>query len=168
MAAGPDTNSHQLDIQNGVEKSLSAAFDLLSQTDVVVNTGMFSNALTVSLEQVLIDAEIISMLRRIKRGIEVNEDNLAIDAIKRVGIKGEFLTDPHTLSHFRNELWNTRNRLFQRDKFDKWKESGALEVVDLAHRRVEEILSQEPQPIPEQDQLSHMAKRLAEYDRGMI
>jgi trimethylamine--corrinoid protein Co-methyltransferase len=165
MAAGPDTNSHLLDIQNGVEKSLSAAFDYLSGTDVVVNTGMFSNALTVSLEQVLIDAEIISMLSRMKRGIEVNEDSLAIDVIKRVGIKGEFLTDPHTLSHFRNELWDTRNRLFQRDKFDKWKGSGASEVVDLAHRRAEEVLSQKPRSFPEPDQLSQMAKIVAEYDR---
>ncbi len=164
MAAGPDTNAHLLDIQNGVEKSLSAAFDFLSGTDVIVNSGMFSNALTVSLEQVLIDAEIISMLSRIKRGIEVNEDSLAIDAIKRVGIKGEFLTDPHTLSHFRNELWDTGGRLFQRDKFDKWKDSGAFEVVDLAHRRVDNVLSQSLQPFPKPEQLSQMAKIVAEYD----
>jgi trimethylamine--corrinoid protein Co-methyltransferase len=164
MAAGPDTNSHLLDIQNGVEKSLSAAADFLSGTDVIVNTGMFSNALTVSLEQVLIDAEIISMLRRIRRGIEVNEDTLAIDAIKRVGAKGEFLSDPHTLSHFRQELWDTRNPLFQRDKFDKWKDAGAREVVDLAHRRVEEVLSPKPRPFPEPDQLSHMAKIVEEFD----
>jgi trimethylamine--corrinoid protein Co-methyltransferase len=165
MAAGPDTNSHILDIQNGVEKSLSAAFDFLSRTDVIVNSGMFSNALTVSLEQVLIDAEIISMLSRVRRGIEVNEDSLAIEAIKRVGIKGEFLTDPHTLSHFRNELWDTRSRLFQRDKFDKWKDSGAWDVVDLAHRRVDELLSRESQPFPGTNQLSQMAKIVAEFDR---
>ena len=46
--------------------------------------------MTVYLEQVLIDAEIASMLRRVRRGIEVNEDTIAIDAIKRVGVKGEF------------------------------------------------------------------------------
>jgi trimethylamine:corrinoid methyltransferase-like protein len=64
-----------------------------------------------------------------------------------------------------NELWDTRNRLFQRDKFDKWKGSGASEVVDLAHRRAEEVLSQKPRPFPEPDQLSQMAKIVAEYDR---
>ncbi len=103
MAAGPDTNSHLLDIQNGIKKSLSATADILSGTDVVVNTGMFSNTLTVSLEQIIIYAEIMSILKRVRRGIEVDESTIAFEAIKRVGIKGIFLTDPHTLDHFRGE-----------------------------------------------------------------
>ena len=129
---------------------------------------MFSNALTVSLEQVLIDAEIASMLRRVRRGIEVNEDTIAIDAIKRVGVKGEYLTDPHTLSHFKNELWDTRNRLFQRKKYDKWRTSGEIEVMDAAHKRIAEILSEEPQPILSTDQLFRMGKLVAEFDRRKI
>ncbi len=165
MAAGPDTNSHIIDIQNGVEKSLSAAADILSGTDIIVNTGMFSNAMTVSLEQVLIDAEIVSMLRRVRRGIEVNEESIAVDVIKRVGIKGEFLTDPHTASHFKQELWDTRGRLFQRDKADKWKASGAPEAAGRAHERVEEILSKPPRAMPGPDQLSEMAKIVAEFER---
>jgi len=165
MAAGPDTNSHTLDIQNGVEKSLSAAADMLAGTDIIVNTGMFSNAMTVSLEQVLIDAEIVSLIRRVIRGIEVNEESIAVDVIKRVGIKGEFLTDPHTIEHFKHELWDTRGRLFQRDKADKWKASGALEAADRAHKTVEEILSKPPREIPGPDQLSKMAKIVADFER---
>jgi trimethylamine--corrinoid protein Co-methyltransferase len=165
MTNGPDTNAHLLDIQNGVEKSLSATFDILSGTDIVVNTGMFSNALTVSLEQVLIDAEIVSMIRRVRHGIELNEETIAFETIKKVGIKGEFLTNPHTLAHYKKELWDTRGRLFQRMKFDKWKAQGATQVADLAHKRVEEILSQTPHPLPGTDQLSQMSKIVIEFDR---
>jgi trimethylamine--corrinoid protein Co-methyltransferase len=168
MAAGPDTNSHVLDIQNGVEKSLSAATDMLSGTDISVNTGMFSNAMTVSLEQVLIDAEIVSMLRRVIRGIEVNEETIAVEVTKRVGIKGEFLTDPHTLSHFKTELWDTRGRLFQREKADKWQASGAPDVADKAHERVREILSQTPKPIPGPDQLAEMEKIVADFEKKHV
>ena len=105
------------------------------------------------------------MIRRVRRGIEFNEETFAFETIKRVGIKGDFLNDPHTLNHFKKELWDTRNRLFQRMKFDKWKESGATPVVDLAHKRVEEILSQKPHPFPDADQLSQMAKIVTEFDR---
>lgn len=165
MTAGPDTNSHLLDIQNGIEKSLSAAADILSGTDVVVNTGMFSNALTVSLEQIIIDAEIISILKRVRRGIEVDESTIAFEAIKRVGIKGVFLTDPHTLDHFRGELWDTGGALFQRDKFDKWSASGSPEISELAHNRVKKILSEKPGPVPGKDQIEDMKKIVTEFDR---
>jgi trimethylamine--corrinoid protein Co-methyltransferase len=166
MAGGPDTNAHILDIQNGVEKTLSAAADILSGTDIVVNSGMFSNALTVSLEQVVIDGEIISILRRVRRGIEVNENSIAYDVIKRVGIKGEFLTDPHTLDNFRKELWDTGRTLFQRDKFDKWEASGSPAVTKLAHNRVEKILSADPRPLPEPSSIEKMKKIVAEFDQN--
>jgi len=146
MAAGPDTNAHTLDLQNGAEKSLSGAADAFAKTDIIVNAGMFSNALTVSLEQLVIDAELISMYRRMLRGIEVSEESIALDVIERVGIKGEYLSDPHTLQFFRTELWDTGKSLFQRDKMDKWKAQGGREVAELAHDRVARILAESAQP----------------------
>jgi trimethylamine--corrinoid protein Co-methyltransferase len=164
MAAGPDANAHGLDIQNGAEKALSAAADMLSGIDVIVNTGMISGALTVSLEQVLVDAEIVSIVRRVKRGIEVNENTIALEAVKRVGIKGEFLTDQHTLDNFRKELRDTRNRLFQRMKFDKWKTSGAPDVAAAAHEFVKKALSRSSEPVLDGDRISRMARIVSDFD----
>jgi trimethylamine:corrinoid methyltransferase-like protein len=55
--------------------------------------------------------------------------------------------------------------LFQRDKADKWKASGASEAAGRAHERVEEILSKPPRAMPGPDQLSEMAKIVAEFER---
>lgn len=146
MAAGPDTNAHLLDIQNGIEKAFSGIADALSGTDILVNSGMFSNALTVSLEQLVVDAEIASLIRRMIRGVGAGADAIALEIIKRVGIKGEFLTDPHTAQHFREELWDTRGSILQRDKVDKWKAAGAKSVEERAHERAARILAESPRP----------------------
>lgn len=144
MAAGPDTNAHTLDVQNGIEKALSGLADAFSGTDILVNSGMFSHALTVSLEQLVVDAEIVSMFRRMMHGIRVDNDSIALEVIDRVGIKGEFLSDPHTAQNFRSELWDTGKTIFQRDKVDKWKAAGARDVGDLARERVVSILEKPP------------------------
>jgi trimethylamine--corrinoid protein Co-methyltransferase len=46
--------------------------------------------------QLVIDDEIMGMIRRIIRGLEVDEDRLGLAAVERVGPQGTFITDPHT------------------------------------------------------------------------
>jgi len=45
------------------------------------------------------------MITRFIRGVQIDEDSLALDVIKQVGSGGEFLTNPHTLRHCRDGLW---------------------------------------------------------------
>ena len=45
------------------------------------------------------------MAFRAVRGIEVNDDLLAVDIIDQVGIAGEFISHDHTLENFRKNLW---------------------------------------------------------------
>jgi len=56
-----------------------------------------------SYEQVLIDAEIIRMIKRVMQGIVVNKDTLALDVIKSVGAGGNYLTQRHTMKYMRAE-----------------------------------------------------------------
>ncbi len=164
MAAGPDTNAHLLDIQNGIEKAFSGIADALAGTDILVNSGMYSNALTVSLEQLVVDAEIASMIRRMIRGIDVNADTIAFEIINRVGIKGEFLTDYHTAQHFREELWDTGKSILQRDKVDKWKASGSKSIEERAHKRVEHILADSPIPGIDKSGQARIQELIAAFD----
>jgi trimethylamine--corrinoid protein Co-methyltransferase len=159
MAAGPDTNAHRLDVQNGIEKALSGFADAFSGTDIVVNSGMFSHALTVSLEQLVVDAEIVTMLRRMMQGITVDDDSIALEIIDRVGIKGEFLSDLHTAQNFRSELWDTGKTIFQRDKVDKWRAAGARDAGDFARERVGSLLEKAPKKYVDGDKQQRM-KRL--------
>ena len=66
--------------------------------------GHLENALTFSPLQLVIDNEIAAYVRRAVRGIEVNDDTLAIDVIESAGINGNTVSSGHTADHFRDEL----------------------------------------------------------------
>lgn len=91
--------------QAGMEKALSILFPILAGATGVGTLGHLENAVTFSFEQLAIDDAIAGYIRRMLKGFEVNEDTLAVEAIRDVGIGGNFLTHPHTAAHFREEFY---------------------------------------------------------------
>jgi trimethylamine--corrinoid protein Co-methyltransferase len=91
--------------QAGMEKALSILFPILAGATGVGTLGHLENAVTFSFEQLVIDDAIAGYIRRMLEGFEVNEQTLALDAIREVGIGGNFLTHPHTASSFRKEFY---------------------------------------------------------------
>ena len=57
----------------------------LTGSNVIYGMGMMEMGMTMSYEQLLTDAEIVRMTRRILQGIPVNPDTMALDVIKAVG-----------------------------------------------------------------------------------
>ncbi|MHC4457827.1 MAG: trimethylamine methyltransferase family protein, partial [Planctomycetota bacterium] len=92
-----------------------------------------------SYEKFIIDDEMCGMVKRIKRGYEVNPDTLAFDIIKDVGPGGHFLDKDHTFEHFRTEFH--RPQLSNRDDFVSWQESGFPESIETANKKYKEILA---------------------------
>ena len=137
---GFDTDAHIIDQQGMWEKSLSAMACVTAGIDVMVNLGMYSTGLTVSYESLLIDHEIFSSLRRFQRGMEVSEDHLGIDAMKKIGTWGSFLEEEHTLKHFRSENWYPE--LSCRKLYERWIEDGAKDTLAVAHEKVKSMLSE--------------------------
>ncbi len=144
---GPDTDSHCYDEQNGWEKMLTAIATLASGVSLMINSSMFGTAMTVSLEQLLLDHEILAIAFRLLQGIEVNPETIALDVIKKVCPYGNFLMEDHTLKYMRSgEHWypDISNRL----TYDQWQEQGALTVVEQAHEAAVRILqSHHAQPL---------------------
>ncbi|KUO51722.1 MAG: trimethylamine methyltransferase [Desulfitibacter sp. BRH_c19] len=71
-----------------------------------------------SYDKFMIDEEVCGMVKRIKKGIEVNEETLATDLIKQIGPGGEFLTTQHTLKHHRSEYFPAV--ISDRAAYDVW------------------------------------------------
>lgn len=84
--------------------------------------GMLEGALTASYAQYVIDNDILGSCLRILRGIEVNEDSLAVDVITKVGPGGNFLTEEHTLKYMRTELFSPR--VSDRRGYQGWLDAG--------------------------------------------
>jgi trimethylamine--corrinoid protein Co-methyltransferase len=91
--------------------------------------------------------EILSWLGHFVRGLEINDETLALDVIDQVGPDGQFLDSDHTLRHFR-ELWYPR--LFDRNNYDGWLAKGGTTLAERAAKRVATILAEhKPEPLPD-------------------
>jgi trimethylamine--corrinoid protein Co-methyltransferase len=102
------------------------------------DVGYLDFGLTGSLEMIVIMDEVIDQVRRIQKGIVVDDDQLAVEVIGQGGRQGQFLTQPHTLKHLRSTQW--RPRLICRSAHERWTAEGRTSLLDRAHERLNQIL----------------------------
>jgi trimethylamine--corrinoid protein Co-methyltransferase len=87
----------------------------------------------------VLDDELCGAALRIARGIEVDDDTLALDVIKGVGFSGHYLDHEHTARRFRDEHFIPD--LLPREPFDTWLAGGGRSALDHARERVRQILA---------------------------
>jgi trimethylamine---corrinoid protein Co-methyltransferase len=142
------TDSKLPDIQAGMEKAQSAIQVALAGANFIHHAaGMLEDMSTIAYEQFVIDNDMLGMAMRAVRGIEVNEDTLALDAIARVGPGGHYLADDHTYRYMRTEHYYPSDVIDRRGR-DEWAKDGAEDAWTRAKKIARDILSHhEPEPI---------------------
>jgi trimethylamine--corrinoid protein Co-methyltransferase len=133
------TDAKVPDAQAGLEKGMTLLLGALAGADIFGGMGIAGCDQGFSLPQLVIDDEIIDFVKRILRGMRVDEKSCAYDVIERVGIGGMFLTDDHTLNLWRDEFWIPQ--LCDRSLWEPWREAGRKTMLDRAIDRQEKILS---------------------------
>lgn len=98
---GTQADSKCFDVQLGHEKTMTNMLPALTGSNVIYGMGMMEMGMTMSYEQLLADAEIVRMTRRILQGIPVNQDTMALDVIKAVGPANNYLAQKHTRKYMR-------------------------------------------------------------------
>jgi trimethylamine:corrinoid methyltransferase-like protein len=122
------------DVQIGAEKTWTYLCSELSDACAGTGIGAVTNGKTVSLEQMLIDRDLICCARRFSKGIDTGEAARSVDALLRVPHGGSFLTDEGTISRLRGGL-----EYYEPDLFNRGGPDGRA-LLDRAHDRVEEVL----------------------------
>jgi trimethylamine--corrinoid protein Co-methyltransferase len=102
------------------------------------------------------------MIKRFKQGINLAPECLAADLIDRVGIGNQFLTEDHTLKHFRSENWEPD--LFDRYRYDEWESNGEKDLAERAKERIEKILSQPRKKKLDERQIDELTKIIKRYE----
>ena len=64
---------------------------------------MVDCGMVMSLGQLVADADIIRMYRKMQEGIPVNEETLALDVIRKVGNGKAHLGTKHTIKHYKEQ-----------------------------------------------------------------
>jgi trimethylamine--corrinoid protein Co-methyltransferase len=109
--------------------------------------GLLEFAMTASYEQYVIDDEINGMVMRALRGVEFDEDKLALDVIKSVGPTGTFFDHAHTVKHLRSEFFFPK--LSDRSPREEWVQKGAKDARQRAREKAMDILANhQPVPLP--------------------
>jgi trimethylamine---corrinoid protein Co-methyltransferase len=130
------TDSYLPDYQCGIEKATTAMFSLLAGTRSTGAMGIVGADQGISLEQLVLDNEFIRSYNYVMDGFEVNEETLAFDLIRQVGIGGNFLSEEHTVRHMSDSYFPSD--IFLRNTYDTWLAGGQKSAYDLAHEFVEE------------------------------
>jgi len=124
------TTSKLPDAHAAAEKASHTLVGALCGATMFSNAGLLSVDEIYSIEQVIIDYEIVQFCKRIADGDVFNDDLSALKIIEEVGRYSTFLTHNSTLNNFRKNLWNPT--LFLHSSLNQWIEDGAKSTIDLA------------------------------------
>ena len=124
--------------QASYDKLTSGFPQVFSGCDMIAGIGLLDDCTTLQLEEIVIDAEIVKIVFRLAQGIEVNDETLALDIIRKVGPGGNFLAERHTLDHLRKEHFIPE--LTDRRSYEAWLRNGAKDLVKRAKEKVKTIL----------------------------
>jgi trimethylamine--corrinoid protein Co-methyltransferase len=142
------SDSCLVDEQAGIEAALSIALTALAGPNLNHDVGYIEYGSTSSLEFVAINNDVIGMARRLIRGIGVSEETLALDVIDAVGPGGDFLSEPHTLKHFKTETHFPD--LIDGRRYEAWQADGSKTMFERANEKVRGILENyEVDPLPQ-------------------
>ncbi|MBU0482812.1 MAG: trimethylamine methyltransferase family protein [Proteobacteria bacterium] len=133
------SESKLVDSQSGAEPVLTLVSETLAGANLIHDLGYLESGMTYSFVQLVLCDEIVSWIRNFMKGIEINDETLALDLIDKLGPDGQFLDSEHTLAHFR-ERWYPR--VFERDNFDNWLGRGGKSFAERASDHVNEILAE--------------------------
>ncbi|MFC2012954.1 trimethylamine methyltransferase family protein [Chloroflexota bacterium] len=153
-----------VDQQAAIEAAFSCLVAALSGANLVHDVGFLENGLIGSYEMLVMSNEIIAMAKRIMRGIEVNDDSLAVNVIDKVGPGGNFLLEEHTRRHFRSEHW--RPELIDRTNYEKWKQDGKKTFVQRTTEKVKRILDEYQPEAVSPEKLKHIDAIVARAEEG--
>jgi trimethylamine---corrinoid protein Co-methyltransferase len=156
--SGALTDSKAFDMQNGIERFLGLSAAINAGHNYITCAGTYESSLSEALELLVIDNELIGMLKREKLGIEVNETTLASAEIKNAfNLKKNYLGTKHSVKNTRKEFFIPK--LMNREKRGRWLRSGSNNIFKVAQEKVKDILSTYESPnLP-----SSINKALDEY-----
>lgn len=140
------SDSKVVDQQAVIEGTISILMQALAGSNLVHDVGFLECGLTSSYEMLVTMDEVIAMAKQIIKGVDINDETLALDVIHKVGPGGTFVAESHTAKHFRG-VWFPK--LLNRQNFDTWAADGHLTLGDRARQKVRDLLAtHRPEPVP--------------------
>ncbi len=144
MGTAGASESKVLDAQAGLEAALQVLMSALSGASLVHDVGFLDCADIGSLPMLVLVDEIIGMVKRLMRGIEVNRESIMMDLIEKVGPGGHFLEEPASAAAARREVWMPT--VLDRNQYAIWEQAGSRDASQRVHDKLRKILAKHQPP----------------------
>ena len=126
------------DSQAAHEKTITSLLPAIAGANSIYGSGMLDLGQTFSMEQLVIDNDIIAMNFRAMEGIPVTDDTLAVAATKEVGVGNDFLGHITTMENFEMA---SNPAVFDRTMLGEWRANGSKNAVERAHDVVVDVMA---------------------------
>ena len=121
------------------QKGTNLLMSGLSGANIISGIGCLDGGMAISFQEMVIDDELTASTRRMLTGFEISAETLAVDSVRRVGPRGNFLTDAYTLENCRNHALYSPE-LFSYHNYATW-QNGSKYLPDKATEKVDAILA---------------------------
>ncbi len=134
------------DEQAAAEAAFSIVLEALAGAQLTHDVGYLEGGMCNSIEQIVICDELIAYTKHFMKGLEVNEETLALDLIDEIGPHGDFIGSEHTRLHYKKDWYP---KLFDRKPYEDWSQSGAKTLRQRAQEKALKLLAtHRPEPLP--------------------
>ncbi len=134
------------DEQAAAEAAFSIILETLAGSQMTHDVGYLEGGMCNAIEQIVICDELIAYTKQFMRGLEINEETLALDLIDEIGPDGDFISTQHTLQHFREDWYP---QLFDRRNYEDWFADGGKTLRERAREKALDILEHhQPEALP--------------------
>jgi trimethylamine---corrinoid protein Co-methyltransferase len=165
----PGSASNAADAQGAYETMMALWSAVLGHGNLIYHAaGWQEGGLTASFEKFVMDVEMIHNMMEFLRPIEVNEGELALDALGHVPTGGHFFGEPHTLERYASAFYQPMLSNWQ--NYESWMEAGGLDATQRATRLWKKALKEyvEPamDPAKREELDAYVARRKEEIGPG--
>jgi trimethylamine--corrinoid protein Co-methyltransferase len=81
---------------------------------------------------------------RMARGVQWDDFDEALAAVRDIGPAGHYLGHPHTLEHFQKAFFMPE--MFDNNSIEQWQAEGSVEITQRALQRARDLLNEYEEP----------------------
>ena len=119
----------------------------MAGANLIYGLGMIEMGMTIDYGQMVMDNEFARMIKYLVQGIPVNDETLAVDVIKEIGVGKDFLSHESTYKHMRTQ---SQPKLIDRRMREDWQAAGGTDIYQRALEEARYILeNHKPDPLPD-------------------
>src|SRR5260221_4838509 len=158
-----------VDAQSSYETGFALQAAILSHSHLINHAaGWLEGGLSVSMEKIVVDAELLRNWAEFLKPVSFDEDDIAVEAIKGIAPGGHFFGAAHTLARYEKAFY--RPLLSDWSNFENWTEAGGRNATERATGIWKQMLAeyQAPplDPAVKEEMEAYVARRTVELMRS--